>query len=364
MAGKKKPNSIKSSALRSAAASAAALPPSLQLLKIVAKDFKTFQRQLFAVLRLPKQLTELKIPELQALLKNAKPELVKALQANKLHPKDFGCDSVDEFIEAFATLLATRRSHAKTLRGFLRAMRKGYRHNINGEVFEWLVLNLEELQRDLRKWAKYQIDHLNDIGRRTRKLSDNQLEGAAAKLVDATDRATRLMTDGKSIGKFGKALRATEVWIIRNDAKRVKFVDLMYVSFEEINGAPTGRISPAVMTEIKLPAAAKSGPEQIGVTLPRFQAADVILMTINGEMFSFMAKDVVFSTASIPQALVRAEKTSWGQIRSASASYGDYTAQGTKTTDKGIGAALFDLPIAVGVSRMNAITELLLSGGF
>jgi len=358
MAGPKKPNIIKSTALGSAAASAQTLPASLQLLKTVAKDFKTFRRQLFAVLRLPKELTQLKIQELQALLKNAKPALQKALQANKLHPKDFGCDNIDEFIEKFATLLASRRSRAKTLRGFLKSVRKGYRHNINGEVFEWLVLNLEALHKDLRQWAKYQVDHLNDLGGRTRGLSDKALADAAAKLVDGTGADTR------TNGKFGRALRATEVWIIREDGKRVKFVDLMYVAFEEAGGNPTGRMSPAVMAEIKLPAAAKSGPEQLGIAVPRFLAAEKIEMTINGQVVTFEPKNLVFSTASIPQALVKAERTSWGTVRAASASYGDSTEVNVKKTGKGIGAALYDIPVSVEVARMNAITELVLSGGF
>ncbi|TKB67192.1 MAG: hypothetical protein E8D47_05250 [Nitrospira sp.] len=358
MAGPKKPSVIKSTALSSAATSAQTLPQSLQRLKVVAKDFKAFRRQLFAILRLPKELTQLKIQELQTLLKNAKPALEKALKANQLHPKDFGCDSIDDFIEKFAMILASRRARAKTLRGFLRSVRKGYRHNINGEVFEWLVLNLEALQKDLRQWAKYQVDLLNDIGRRTRGLSDKALKAAAVKLVDGTGADTRLN------GKFGQSLRATDVWIIREDGKRVKFVDLMYVAFETVDGKPTGRISPAVMTEIKLPAAAKSGPEQLGIAVPRFLAAEKIQMTINGEVVTFDPKNVVFATASIPQTLVRAERTSYGAVRSASASYGDDTDINVRTTGKGIGAALYDILVSVEVARINAITEVVLSGGF
>ena len=91
------------------------------------------------------------------------------------------------------------------------------------------------------------------------------------------------------------------------------------------DGAPTGKFTFLVRTEVKLPGAAKGFGEQIGTSNFQFSNADMIEFLINGESGRLVApEDLIFSNRAIPLAAITLTGKEVNQYRFSFTNKGGY----------------------------------------
>jgi hypothetical protein len=253
-----------------------------------------FERSLFRIIRLPNIFAGQKLGLLRTLFGDIETTLSQALRQEKLAPLDFGSKDVHDLANRVLAYLANRQVSAESPARFLKSI-VGHEHNLNGEAFEWLVLNLRSLHEDLKGWAAYQEAHLNEV-----------IGLGSGNLLDGRGTALQLPK-----GRFSPSYLATDVWLVNPDGKRVKFVDFFYLS--SLVG-PEHFFSPTVFGEIKLPSAARRGPRQVAFALPRLANAVEVQMTVGGAVVSAKPEEFVFSQKSINQTLIRPSRESWGVV--------------------------------------------------
>lgn len=214
-------------------------------------------------------------------LVNALTEEFKTL---KIQPGDLGQKTVDEVAELFLRMLERANVTGYTatrLRGQAAgafSRKPGLRSTFAGELFELLVRNLEELQKDLRTLAQAELDDL--------KAAVAGQAGKRPALLDGNGKPVKLD------GTFGPVQQVTDV-VTDTGSGKLKFIDTAYVSvFTPSDGGPS-RLVFLVEVEIKLPGAAKGFSKQIGSALARFSTADGV--------------EVVFAGAKTPTPFKRAQ---------------------------------------------------------
>jgi hypothetical protein len=215
-------------------------------------------------------------------------KLVDALTAEfttlKIKPADLGQKSVEELAELFLRMLeradvtgyTATRLRSQAAGAFSR--KPGLRSTFAGELFELLVRNLEELQKDLRGLAQAELDDLKPA-----------VAGKAGK------RPALLDGNGKRVqldGTFGPVQQVTDV-VTDTGSGKLKFIDTAYVSVFTPSDGGAARLVFLVEVEIKLPGAAKGFSKQIGSALARFSTADGV--------------EVVFAGAKTPTPFKRAQ---------------------------------------------------------
>jgi hypothetical protein len=207
-------------------------------------------------------------------------------------PADFGAPDLKALAETFVTMLE------RIGYGQLRVSElAGRRSQMGGELLELLVQNLGELQKDFIGMAHGQ-----------REL----LDAALHTLVDAKGTPVPGLQ-----GKFGPALKATDIVIIDRTGKLPprKFIDLAYVSeFQHASGGGEQLISFLVETEIKMPAASKKVGKQIGVAQVRFDFGpdDELHMVVAGYADPVVLKrpqQIIFAPHAINRTAVTVHHT-------------------------------------------------------
>jgi hypothetical protein len=212
-----------------------------------------------------------------------------------LKPSDFGVRGHRELADVFVTMLERigyGQIPAKELR-----RRRGL---IAGEALELLVQNLETLQKDFKRMARWQRDLLNKV---------------LPTLVNAHGAAPAVPLKGK----FGEVRKATDIVVVDRSGKPKrlpdrKFLDLAYVSFfEHASGSGPTMLSALVEVEIRMPAKAAKAGKQIGRAQVRFDLApdDKIRMTVEGfaEPVEVSAEQILFAPQSINRLLVTVSDT-------------------------------------------------------
>src|SRR5450631_821526 len=244
-----------------------------------------------------------------------KKQLVKDLQylfdsaSFDIEPADLGVKSVNELAGVLVKLVKNVRYDRYTV-AELRSKAVGLRGVFNGELFELLVANQQQLQQDLKLMAAGQ------------RLDLNQLIQASSNQV-ADGRGAKIQVQGifRDIQKAGSIF----VW---KDGKKLKFIDSAYVSeLIRPGGGSSGKFTFLVRTEIKLPAAAKGFGEQIGGSNIRFSEADRIEFLVEGESAPRVIdpEDLVFSNRAIPLAAITLTSKGQNQYRFSFTNKGGYT---------------------------------------
>lgn len=255
------------------------------------------QKRVLATLRSLMAAADRTRVEMNALKK----QLVKDLQylfdtaSFDIEPADLGVKSVNELAGVLAKLVKNVRYDRYTV-GQLRSKAVGLRGVFNGELFELLVANQQQLQQDLKFMAADQLLDLNEL-----------IEANSNLLADGRGAKIQVQGSFKAIKKAGS------IFVLK-PGEKLKFIDSAYVS-ELIppEGGSSGKFTFLVRTEIKLPAAAKGFGEQIGRSNIRFSEADLIEFLVEGELEprKIPPENLIFSNHAIP--LVAITLTSKGQ---------------------------------------------------
>jgi hypothetical protein len=216
--------------------------------------------------------------------------LAVVIEEMKFNPADLGVRDLDQLSELFVRMLerAGYREYGITE---LRRKASGLRGIFAGELFELLVLNMEDLQKDLRAMARGQLETLNGA------VALNQ-----ARLLDGYGNLVEVK------GKFSGIYRVTDIAIYKlgRSGPPLKFTDFAYVTYLVPEGGGMPLLSFLVETEAKLPRSAREFSEQIGAAQSRYAGAERIEMLFDGarKPTVVLPEQIVFDVGSYQRTAV------------------------------------------------------------
>lgn len=218
--------------------------------------------------------------------------LAVVIEETKFRPADLGVRDLDHLSELFVRMLERVGFHEYGITE-LRRKARGLRGAFAGELFEQLVLHMEELQSDLRNMAGTQLATLN-----------GSVAAHKTRLLDGYGQPIKVK------GRFAGIYRVTDIAIYKpgHVGPPLKFTDFAYVTYLVPEGGGMPLLSVLVETEIKLPRAAREFSEQIGNAQSRYAGAERIEMLFDGDTHptAVLPDQIVFDVGSIQRTAVTA----------------------------------------------------------
>lgn len=268
-----------------------AQPPHLRPAAVKILAVPPLQLQLFTLVRSVARGAE-RLTDLRKLFTNLGPQVEIVLTRHRQKPSLFGISGPDALADRMLKYVSNFGFRATTFAEFTHALR-GYRSNMNGEWFHWMVDANPNLRADVLAWSRAERDTLQSLAKNTWGLTAQQLATRTEALVDMTGSALIL----PSGGRFQDPVFATDIKVRVPGSRPLPFVDGMTVSFYLPHRRKlASHLGLTALGQYKFRTAIRKLAKQMSEDPGRLTHGEAkLLFKVDGADHDFFAKQLIFS---------------------------------------------------------------------